>query len=489
MERRCRLFLLLLLVFLGVAGFRTTFALAAPAQGVISFSDVPGHWAESDVMRLAALELVKGYPDRTFKPDQLVNRLEAVVLVIRSGGFAAEAEKKASLKARPARAGAGAGRAAGAAESVSAPTPWVPWGQAYLDLAVEKGFLPLSKPEDFDYADPATRLEVAALLARALYLVSPGAVPEPESFGQTDSPPAGAAALKSFSDEAAVPPADRVIIRAVAAAGVMTGYPDGAFRPLQPLTRAELAAVLSRLVDRGWVKTASGRRLAGWISGMENQKGKLELELTSLAGVQKLQVAAGARCYREGKEWPLERAANFRCEVILDGRRQVGWVNLLEHKENVAVFEKIRGSVKSVALGEDNLLVLSDMDCEDRVLPLAWDAVVAGRNARQGFKSLKAGDFVDVEVALGQVKKATVLEVKAVSGTVDRFDGRRLYFKEAMSGDRPAWFNYWDRARMVDKDGVKKGGVSVGDKVRVTYLDPFPGEIDDEIALEIRAES
>ncbi|MGI9862283.1 N-acetylmuramoyl-L-alanine amidase [Moorella naiadis] len=39
-------------------------------------------------------------------------------------------------------------------------------------------------------------------------------------------------------------------IRRVIAAGIMSGYPDGSFRPDQPATRAELAAALDRILDK-----------------------------------------------------------------------------------------------------------------------------------------------------------------------------------------------------------------------------------------------
>jgi hypothetical protein len=163
----------------------------------------------------------------------------------------------------------------------------------------------------------------------------------------------------------------------------------------------------------------------------------------------------------------------------------VGWINLLEEKPGAVKMEKIKGSVKSVALGAENLLVLNNLYCEDITLPLAWDAVLAGKSARQGFKSLKAGVFVEAELSGGQVRKVTTLEVKTVSGTVETID-RRLYLKEGSSKNKPGWFNYWDRARVVDKDGLKKGGVLIGDKVQITYLDPLPEGIDDEIPLEIK---
>ncbi|OPX94534.1 MAG: hypothetical protein A4E53_00049 [Pelotomaculum sp. PtaB.Bin104] len=139
-----------------------------------------------------------------------------------------------------------------------------------------------------------------------------------------------------------------------------------------------------------------------------------------------------------------------------------------------------------VALGEDNLIVVSDMNVKDLILPLAWDAVLSGKRASKGFSSLKEGDFVDVLVSQGQVRKVTFLDVKTTSGEVERIENGRIYFKGSFSGNKPAWFNHYDYARIVDKDGIRQDELQVGNKVKVTYIDPFPEEIDDEIAIEVK---
>lgn len=453
-------------------------ARAAVVQDAVFFTDLNEHWARSHITRLATLDMVKGNPDHTFKPDKQISRLETVVLLMRAGGFTAEAERQAS-------AGSTAKRGAGASPST---TPRVPWGQQYLDLAVGKGFLSLDNMNDFDFDAPASRLEVAKLLAHILYLLPPAAESDSQQVEKGLPEGTGFAADKAFSDEALVQPGDQYCIRAVAAAGIMSGYADGTFRPLDFLTRAEMAVILSRLVDQGWVKTADGRCFTGWISGINTQKGSKELELTTPDGVKKFKAAQGVYCYKDGEEWPFEQAVDYRGEVILNGSKQVSWVNLFQRKDSAQNLEKIRGSVKSVALGKENLLVISDLNCQDRILLLDWDAVVVKKGALQKFASLKAGTFVDVETAQDQVKKVTVLEVKTVSGQVEKLDGRRLYLKGGLSGNKPGWFNYYDRARVVNKDGVGRGDVQAGEKVQITYLDPFPKEIDDEIPLEIKVQ-
>ncbi|WP_147804425.1 S-layer homology domain-containing protein [Alkalicoccus halolimnae] len=48
------------------------------------FSDVNGHWAESDITALLAKGITTGYPDGTYKPGSSITRAEFAVLVDRS---------------------------------------------------------------------------------------------------------------------------------------------------------------------------------------------------------------------------------------------------------------------------------------------------------------------------------------------------------------------------------------------------------------------
>ncbi|OPX92644.1 MAG: Endo-1,4-beta-xylanase A precursor [Pelotomaculum sp. PtaB.Bin104] len=457
-------------------------AWAATVQDAVLFEDIHAHWAESNISRLSSLELVKGYPDHTFKPDQLVNRLETVVLIIRSGGFTAEAEQ---LTTKNNNKKSNANRQS-TSNVETKQTPKVPWGQSYINLAVEKGFLVLSNPEDYDYDGSATRLEVAELLARAMYLVPPSLGTESATAKNKISTESSSISVKAFSDLDKLSTEEQTLVAKVVNAGVMSGYPDGTFRPQEPLTRAEMAVILSRLIDHGWVKIPAGRRLTGWISGVEKKKDNPEITLTTLTGVQKLKVAKNVQCYQAGKERSLEQATNFRCEVILDGSRQVSWIDLLEQKSEAVNTEKIRGSVKMVALGEDNLIVVCDMNVKDLILPLAWDAILNGKKASKGFNSLKQGDFVDVVVAQGQVREVTPLDVKTTTGKVEKIQLGRMYLNQDTTAKKPGWFNHYDLARIVDKDGVRRGDVQLDNQVKITYLDPYPGEIDDEIAIEIK---
>ncbi len=45
------------------------------------FNDISGHWAERFIMQLAQKNIVKGYEDGTFRPDQTISRAELMVLI------------------------------------------------------------------------------------------------------------------------------------------------------------------------------------------------------------------------------------------------------------------------------------------------------------------------------------------------------------------------------------------------------------------------
>src|SRR6056297_1862952 len=58
-----------------------------------SFEDAQGHWAESYISLASELEIIKGYPDGTFKPNSSVTFDEAITMAMRTLGYKDEALK------------------------------------------------------------------------------------------------------------------------------------------------------------------------------------------------------------------------------------------------------------------------------------------------------------------------------------------------------------------------------------------------------------
>lgn len=110
------------------------------------------------------------------------------------------------------------------------------WYDSYVLYAVQNGFIDAAYaaliPTEYDA--PATRAEFVHLFYSAL----------PESqYAKKNAVPDGAIPdVKMSADFAAE-------IYAFYRAGILTGYEDGSFAPASPITRAEVATIMNRMLD------------------------------------------------------------------------------------------------------------------------------------------------------------------------------------------------------------------------------------------------
>ncbi|OXB93027.1 C40 family peptidase [Parageobacillus galactosidasius] len=175
----------------------------APGQ----FQDVsPSHWAFDEVRTLSEQELVIGYEDSYFKPDEPITRAEVAAYLAEYLDL--------NLSDR------------------SVPFNDVPDGYWALGAirAVQKQGIMNGSNGKFHPEDTLTRAQLAAVLTRAFRLQPPAAA---KSF--TDVPPS----FWAFRD-----------IQALAAAGIATGREDGSFGPNDPVTRVQFAAFLYRAMHQ-----------------------------------------------------------------------------------------------------------------------------------------------------------------------------------------------------------------------------------------------
>ena len=179
---------------------------------VPSFIDIAGHWAEKAINAWTARELVGGYPDGTFRPDSPISRAEFVALVNRVFGYT---EMPAGQALRPAK---------------YIDVAKTDWYAGEIANAAAVGYLGGYPDGTVKPQNPVTRQEVAVLLSRILPL-------NDES-----------ASINGFTDQDQIPTWSKAAIAAAVENGYMSGYPDGAFQPAKPITRAEALSVLDRAV-------------------------------------------------------------------------------------------------------------------------------------------------------------------------------------------------------------------------------------------------
>lgn len=420
------------------------------------FSDIQGHWAKQQVEIVYSVGLVKGYPDGLYKPNQPVTYLEAITIILNGAGYSGEIAKIKKPKNSP-------------------PSPYpVPWGQNYLDFAVNQKFIPPKVLNNFVHDRPITRAEFAALIASTLYLTGSG------------NPPL-------FADGNSI---DHDYISAVDAMhqqGIMKGYPDGTFKPKAPVSRAEVAAMLGSLYDQGWIHLDPKRKISGWVSKVSQQKNGIELEVNSIYGTVKVLADANCLGYWQGQPLDLQQIINYRVEGILNSSRKVAYLELLERRNFSPVQSDVYASYLRLAEGEPVIITVKNLLSNEVDYSVDWDAEVfdeksQGKSTKNKdlLKKVKPGQFLKIGVTSDDtIKSITILNVKTITGEVASLN-RTLKLKTSSSSNKtkyePDEFWAWDWGRIIDKEGKDISNIKVGDKVKITYIGaPF-----EERVLEIQ---
>jgi len=221
--------LLLMLIMLAVLSL---FCGPAVAIGLAdSFADVGNHWAKNDIKTCQEYQLMSGYPDNLFLPDRYLSRAEALAVIGKGLGW----EKQAGPVS---------------AEAISFPADLWEGFRKYVTYAADKQLIPKAEIAALKFNEPATRLEVVVWLAKTLNLK-------------------GSGDKLVFTDLAGVTPPQLDLLAGVVEAGIIKGSPDNMFNPSGSLSRAGMAAILARLIEKGKITPPSGRPT----DGLTGQKG------------------------------------------------------------------------------------------------------------------------------------------------------------------------------------------------------------------------
>ncbi len=193
------------------------------------FSDTRYHWARESIEKLAALGIVNGYADGSFRPGSPVTQAEAIALVM---SIAPDDDSVVEEDQDDAGENGGEGEASEENEAVDEEDlEGVPaWAKGQVKKAAMKGVINLNR---FHSHVQASRAQVAVAAAKALNLDISG-------IDVSNVP---------FKDGLLISPEDLPYLIAMYNAGYIKGAPNGNFNPNSRITRAELAAILSRIID------------------------------------------------------------------------------------------------------------------------------------------------------------------------------------------------------------------------------------------------
>lgn len=335
------------------------------------FQDVdPGFWGEKDIVKMKLKGAVGGLPGDKYEPGASVTREQAVVMLVRVMGWEPQAagKKFPSGFANP-----------GAVSS---------WAQEPVALAVEKGIVSGRDLTAFRPAEPALRWEIAVFTGRAL---------------QLEAATASRAAV-GYADAGEIPEEALGYVAALKDKGIMQGDDQNRFHPQAKVTRAEMAAILSR-VDR-LVGALKEREIRGTFQSLPAAGREIQLLLAD--GTLKSWPLSGRLwVYRQRNEVSITSLKLGEPVLLLtDGQGQVSFVEVLEATGLLPapVPETTRnGTIVAVTHTGTGTITLAEGD-RQYTWPLSAGAVIMldGRLASMG------------DLVTGQTAKITVREDQAV---------------------------------------------------------------------------
>ncbi|BAS57826.1 MULTISPECIES: S-layer homology domain-containing protein [Leptolyngbya] len=216
-----------------IAGAAAPMVMTAPASAQAAFSDVASdNWASPFIQELASRNIIAGFPDGTFRPNDPVTRAQFAALL---------------LKAFP------------NAQRVNTPINFadVPsnyWGLQAIQTAYATGFLAGFPGGTFRPNDNIPRAQVLVSLANGLRYAS--------------TQPADSLLDQAYSDASSIPGFARNSIAAATERRIVVNYPDVRFlNPNQTATRADVAAfIYQALVSTGQLAAIQSPYIVGQVA-------------------------------------------------------------------------------------------------------------------------------------------------------------------------------------------------------------------------------
>lgn len=169
-------------------------------------------WAEKSIMKLYNKKIVSVADDKKFRPNDNVTREEYVKLIVSAFGIKAS---NASSDFSDVKIGA--------------------WYVPYISVAKQMDIIQGDENGSFGIGKTITRQDMTVIIYRALnalnHRLNAGSMAQ--SFNDKDK-------ISDYAVEA---------ISAVQSAGIINGFDDGSFRPLESCTRAQAAKVIAGLLE------------------------------------------------------------------------------------------------------------------------------------------------------------------------------------------------------------------------------------------------
>ncbi|KDR94664.1 Chitodextrinase [Peptoclostridium litorale DSM 5388] len=183
------------------------FSYYAVVERDVELSDVSGHWAKDYIFSMACKDIVSGYEDGSFRPENSVTRAEFAKLIVE--------EMELEIESPSGRFSDSNGH----------------WAEGFIETAYKNGILSGYEDGTVRPDEKITRAEMAVMISRAT---------GEDSDGKS----------VNFKDEGIIPNWAKSGVEKAAKQGLMKGDPNMNFNPGSSTTRAQAATVIYRLFNK-----------------------------------------------------------------------------------------------------------------------------------------------------------------------------------------------------------------------------------------------
>jgi len=275
---------------------------------------------------------------------------------------------------------------------------------------------------------------------------------------------------------------------------IMVGLPGNRFAPNEFFTRAQMAVLLTRLLDGGWANPLPERRLTGTVRSLEGDA--LTLEPAPGQTVRKY-LAADPAVFRDGRRIALsDLRPGVRVVALLDGNGRVSFVRCVEEaatQPDGTTQDVFEGRVETIYFsGGAYRVTIHDLRDRRITYPVDPAAKVLQNGNTIDISALGKDAWVEVRVAGDTIRQISFLPLETVEGTVTdveddeltvrRSTGRkvRLAVPEAVRVTRDGREADYDDLDEDDRVTVKTyGGYALDIRIERRSSDRVEGEITD----------
>lgn len=214
-------------------------AFSLPQHGVAAeteISDINGHWAEKDITKLIENGAVSGFSDGTFRPNNTITRAEFVKVIVRMFDLQATNGTNQGIYYEDTYR-----------EDPLKPGVWESrhWAVDEINIATNLGIVNGTGSNKFSPNAPITREQMAMIIHNLIYTATPFPLQELSNTALDKI-----LIVNKFNDASSIHGGATDKINTLVLLNIMQGDKNGYFKPKSHATRAEAAAILSRVLNK-----------------------------------------------------------------------------------------------------------------------------------------------------------------------------------------------------------------------------------------------